>query len=111
MPTVRQITRFTEQEIKKLLAHARRTHRSPEMDILIAPACLSFGRILVITPARIGNAPERNTFRRRVKALFYEEKLFDLKLDCVVIAKLKATTLNFDALKKTLFKALNLPQI
>lgn len=109
MPSVRQITRFTEQEIKKLLAHARRTYRSSEMDILIAPACLDFGRILIITPARIGNAPARNKFRRQIKALFYEEKLFNLKADCVVIAKLKATTLDFDSIKKLLFKALNHP--
>ncbi len=105
MPSASQISRFTEQEIKKLLAHARRTYRSPEMDVLIAPACLDFGRILVITPARIGTAPERNTFRRRIKAIFYEEELFNLKVDCAVIAKLKASTLDFDALKKNLLKA------
>jgi ribonuclease P protein component len=107
MPTVRQIFRFTEQEIKELLAHARRTHRSPEMDILIAPACLDFGRLLVVTPARIGTAPQRNIFKRRIKSIFYQEKLFNLKFDCIVIAKLKATTLDFEQIKKALFKALS----
>lgn len=107
MPTVRTITRFTEQEIKSLFAHARRTYKSSEMDILIAPACHSYGRILVVTPARIGNAPQRNKLRRQIKAIFYEEKLFSLGYECVVIAKIKAKFLSFDELKKVLFKALN----
>ena len=106
MPTVRQITRFTEQELKTLFAHARRVLKSPAMDILVAPACKSFGSLAVITPARIGNAPERNLLRRRLKAIFYEEKLFDLVLDCVVIAKAPAKNLDFNALKTMLIKAL-----
>jgi len=106
MPTVRQITRLPEQDIKQLLKHARRIHKSPELDILIAPARLPYGRILVITPARIGNAPQRNLLRRRLKAVFYEEKLFSLGFDCAIIAKLKATTLDFDALKTLLMKTL-----
>lgn len=110
MPTVREITRFSEHEIKELFAHARRTHKSPEMDILIAPACHEFGRILVVTPARIGTAPQRNKIRRQIKAIFYEEHLFSLQLECIVIAKLKATTLSFDKLKEVLFKALNHPK-
>lgn len=106
MPTVRQITRFTEQELKTLFAHARRVLKSPAMDILVAPACKSFGSIAIITPARIGNAPERNLLRRRLKAIFYEEKLFSQNLDCVVIAKSPAKNLDFNALKSTLIKAL-----
>jgi ribonuclease P protein component len=107
MPTVREITRFTKQEIKNLFAHARRQYRSPELDILVAPACQNFGKILVVTPARIGSAPQRNTIRRRIKSIFYQEKLFELGFTCIVLAKAHSPSLSFDILKHALIKALS----
>lgn len=106
MPSVRQITRLPEQDIVYLLKHARRIRKSPELDILIAPARFPYGRVVAITPGKIGNAPQRNLFRRQIKALFYEEKLYALGFDCVVIGKIQATTLSFNSLKTVFIQTL-----
>lgn len=106
MSTVREITRLTKEEIKLLFAHAWRMYKSPEMDILIAPAWQQpYGKILVVTSAAVGNAPQRNKLRRQIKAIFYEEKLFCSGYHCVVITKPKAKFLAFEEIKKALFKA------
>jgi len=44
----------------------------------------SFGKILIIIPGKTGNAIKRNKIRRQIKAIFYEEKLFE-KPDILVI--------------------------
>ncbi|MCX5922553.1 MAG: ribonuclease P protein component [Candidatus Dependentiae bacterium] len=63
------------------------------------------GRILVVTPRRIGNAPERNKIRRQLKALYYELKLAERGYDCVVIIKPEGKKLAFEAIKQLLIQA------
>ena len=66
----------------------------------------NFGRILLITSAKVGNAPERNLLRRRSKAIFYQEKMFTQGLHYVAIFKKPATKLSYDQLK-TIFTQKN----
>jgi ribonuclease P protein component len=70
------------------------------LDFLCVPTTKQFGRILVITPRHIGKANKRNLIRRRIKSIFYEEKLFEKNLDCVVIAKKAGLELPFVKLKE-----------
>ncbi|MFC1842181.1 ribonuclease P protein component [Candidatus Dependentiae bacterium] len=98
----RHISKFTESEVKKLFKKAKRVLRHAGLDILCAPAALEFGRILVVTPKKVGSAPERNLIRRRLKSLFYEEKLYEKKLDYIVIIKKKGINLPFNQLKEIL---------
>jgi len=60
------------------------------------------GRILVVTPKKIGSSPQRNRIRRRLKAIFYEEKLFERGIDVIVFVKKKGIELTFNQLKKLL---------
>jgi ribonuclease P protein component len=106
MPSiVRKISKFTKREIDHLFQHARRVIRNQFCTVLIAPRQKEFGRVLIIASRKVGNAPERNVVRRRIKAIFYEEKLFDLNFDCVVIVYKKAVTLPFEQLKDLLLTA------
>jgi ribonuclease P protein component len=57
----------------------------------------------------VGTAPERNKVRRRLKAIFYEEKLFDQGYDCVVIVKKPGVLLTFDQWKQLLIESLSKP--
>jgi|SRR3990172_10815530 len=101
----KKISKFTKREIDYLFQHARRVIRNGVCTILLAPRQCEFGRVLIITSRKVGNAPERNLIRRRIKAIFYEEKLFDRNFDCVVIAQKKLTELSFDQLKTLILDA------
>jgi ribonuclease P protein component len=95
----KRLSKFTKREIDYLFKHARRVFRSPACTILLAPRQAEFGRVLIVTSRKVGNAPERNLIRRRIKSIFYEEKLYDHSFDCVIIAQKKMTDLSFDDLK------------
>lgn len=59
----------------------------------------------MVTPGRVGSAVERNTIRRRLKALFYEHQL-NQKLDCIIIVKKKGPALSYEDLKAIIIPAL-----
>ena len=96
----KKISKFTQREIDYLFKHARRVFRNASCTILVAPRQADFARVLIITSRKVGNAPERNLIRRRIKSIFYEEKLYVQGFDCVVIAQKKIVELSFDQLKE-----------
>lgn len=102
----KQISRFTKSEIDLLFQTGKAVYKSKEFVILTAPCLLLSGRVLLITSRKVGNAPERNLLRRRGRAIFYEEKLFELKKHCVVIFKAPAKNLSFDQFKQILKKSM-----
>ncbi|MEX0849178.1 MAG: ribonuclease P protein component [Candidatus Dependentiae bacterium] len=99
------LSHLTKNEIKTVFKKARRVLRDSGLDILLYPSPTDFGRILVVTSRKVGNAPERNRVRRRLKAIFYKEKLYEHKLDCFVIIKKSGTNYSSDQLKKILHHA------
>jgi ribonuclease P protein component len=106
MPSImKKISKFTKSEIDYLFCHTRCVIRNQVCTILVAPRQKDFGRVLIVTQRKVGNAPERNRIRRRIKAIFYEEKLFDFEFDCVVIAYKKMVDVSFDQLKSLLLSA------
>jgi ribonuclease P protein component len=107
MPSVvKKISKFTKREVDHLFQHARRIVKMPACTILGAPRQKDFARILIITSRKVGNAPERNLIRRRIKSIFYEEKLYSRELDCVVIVHKEMIKLSFDQVKNLLTAAL-----
>lgn len=101
----KKISKFSKHEIDSLFQHARRIAKTPACTILCAPRQLDFGRILIITSRKVGNAPQRNLIRRRIKALFYEEKLFESLFDYAIIAQKKLNDLSFSELKNIILEA------
>jgi len=98
----RSTAAFSKREISVLFKKARRVYAQPGFHILVAPATLSYGRILIVTSRKVGNAPTRNKIRRRLKAIFYEERLFEKQLDCIVIVKPDGARSDFTTLKNLL---------
>ncbi len=96
------LSAFTQKEIKAIFKSAKRAYKGPGLDILLVPAYRQYGRILVITPRKVGTAPERNRIRRRLKAIFYQEQLYNHKLDCFVIIKKPGIHFDYDELKSKL---------
>jgi ribonuclease P protein component len=100
MPSIaRKITKFTQKEIDYLFAHARRILKNTSCLILSCPRQLDFARVLIIISKNVGNAPERNLLRRRIKSIFYEEKLFETPCDYAIILYKPVKELSFDDLK------------
>jgi len=104
----KQISKLKRKEIDLLFQTAQVVYKSKELTILSAPCILSFGRILLITSRKVGNAPERNLLRRWGRAIFYEEKLFKYNKDLVVVFKSSAKNLVFNQFKEILKKASSL---
>ena len=95
----RTISRFAPIEVKTILKRGKRVLKTPTVDILVSPKAQEHGRILVITPKRIGKASKRNKVRRRIKAFFFEEKYYDRGYDCIAIIKKDGIEASFDDLK------------
>ena len=97
---------FSKSEISAFFKDALRVYRSPDLDLLCKPAALSYGRFLPLTPRRLGNAPTRNKIRRQLKAIFYEQNLSLLGIDCLAILKKDILTHSFDQLQELLLFSL-----
>ena len=105
MPNKRPpISKFTPQERRTLLTKARLVHRQEECDIRSRKKLenIDVGRILIITPKKIGSAPQRNLIRRRLKALYYEELHYTHGYDIVIYCRKGSAELSFQALKEIL---------
>jgi len=86
---------------QKKLYKARRILRHPGFDLLVGQAPSGTeGDLMVITPARIGNAVQRNTIRRRIKALFAELGLLKHGYEWMVIIKKDGVRLAYAQLKQ-----------
>src|SRR5437868_1473736 len=102
MSLVRSLTRFTRNEVLVAFKNARPAKRGRAFALFVAPAGKNIGRILIMTPRKVGSAPQRNLLKRRVKSLFYEEKLYLCPYDALITLKKDALALSFSELR-TLF--------
>lgn len=102
-----KISYFTKKELNQFFSSADVLLKRPELTILVMPRIKEIARLLVITPRIIGNAPQRNKIRRRLKSIFYEHQLFQGPFDCVIIVRKDILQLPFDELEKIVVNAFN----
>lgn len=113
LSSVRQITQFKKKEISALFKRARVVYKDncfhisqanieKPTNILPEHEDSPLGKLLIVTPKKIGTAPERNKLRRRLKSIFYEEKLFLCPVKTIIFCKTGSTQINFDDLKNML---------
>ena len=75
--------------------------------VLIAmPGAEQQGRAGLVVSKKVGNAPERNLVKRRLRHILRENKKTFARRDLVVMALPEATTLSFEELKKDFFQVL-----
>jgi ribonuclease P protein component len=100
MPRIaRQISLFKAKEIPLLFKKSRLVLRHPGLDIYVAKTTTLPGRVLTVTPKKVGTAPQRNRARRRIKALFYEEKLYLLPYTVIIVCRKGIDNISFEQLK------------
>jgi|DEB19_MinimDraft_3_1074340.scaffolds.fasta_scaffold37855_2 ribonuclease P protein component len=83
------LTKFTKLEIEQLFSSIKLKFRKSGLEILLAPRSLDYARLLLCVARRFGNSPTRNLFKRRVRAIFYEEQIFKQNFDWVFVVKSK----------------------
>lgn len=96
----------SQTEIRQLFNKARRVLKHPGLDLLIATTSEPKGKLIVVTPGRIGNAVARNLIRRRIKAIFDQEHLRSQGFDFVVFVKKDGTKLSYEQLKHLILSSL-----
>ena len=107
--SARELTRFTKREVDQLFRTAKAVHKSDGLTILCAPKQKAFGRALLITSRKVGNAPKRNKLRRQLRSIFYQNKLYDCGVDCAFITRAPLTKKSFSELQTMCINALAKP--
>lgn len=107
MSLFKLISSFNKNEIRVLFKTARTVVTQDGLIIKIIPKKNELGRILIVIPQRYGNAPQRNLLRRRLKSIFFEEKLYQKSYDCIIFASKEAAAIPFSHLKELLIQAMN----
>lgn len=105
---IRKFTQFRPKEIDSLWKKARRVVKHDGLHLLKAPRSADIGRILMVIPKRVGNAPTRNKLRRQIRHIFYETQLFKGDADWIVIARPGAHEIPFATLQKLFAQAASL---
>ena len=101
----KQISSFTQKEIQELFKNTRLVVGQLPLLVRVGPAQKAVGRLLLVIPKAVGSAPIRNKLRRRLKALFYQDKLYTQGKDCIVLARAGASELLYEQLQELLHKA------
>ncbi len=96
----KKLSSFTRTEVATLFKSARAKVKLPGLRILKAPTINPLGRVLIVTPRRVGNSPERNLLRRRVRAIYREGKLYLYPYDCVLLLGKECLLVPFDELRR-----------
>ncbi len=95
----KKLSSFTRTEVEILFKSARAKVKLPGLRILRAPASGPLGRVLIVTPRKVGKAPYRNLLRRRVRAIYREGKLYQQPYDCVLLFGKESLIIPFDKLR------------
>ena len=102
---VRGLTQFNTKEVDILFKESKIALKNQFVTILAAPAKKEFGKLLSVIPKKIGSAPVRNQLRRRLRAVFYENKLHELVYDLIFIPRKPIVTLTFQEIQNLLLVA------
>ncbi|MCB9493795.1 MAG: ribonuclease P protein component [Epsilonproteobacteria bacterium] len=106
--------RFSGKEIKQ--AFDRATFHRKLSGIKILKVCISpssssqHGKILIVASKSCGKAHQRNLFKRRIKAIYYQNKLYQNSTQWILIASAHALTLSFPELEQAILALLTATQ-
>jgi ribonuclease P protein component len=103
---VRGLTKWSRKELDHLFKHAQKTSaRAATLRVRRSPRLnADYARLLIITPVKLGSAPERNQVRRRLKAIFFQEKLYEQPYDLIVSVYPRAISADYTLLKQELLR-------
>ena len=81
--------------IARLIRNSRRIVRNSCVDVRVSKTSRPRGQLIIVVPRRSGTAVERNTFKRRTRAIFRERKLAETGFDWVFFARSSAGSCSY----------------
>ncbi|MBU1008278.1 ribonuclease P protein component [Candidatus Dependentiae bacterium] len=99
---------FKQNEVQRAFKRAAFRAKILGLTILQAPLeeAIPHGKLLIVIPRKSGSAVKRNRFRRRAKAIFYEEKLYQKPIISILLVYKEAIDFSFDQIKKLMVEKL-----
>ena len=110
MVKFKQLFAFSTREVEFSFSFAAFSSGILGLKLLRAPLFRpeqEYGKLLIVIPRRAGKAHERNKLRRRIKAAFYENKLFEKPNTSILLVYHQAKKLSFEEIQAFLIKAIN----
>lgn len=101
-----KISSFSRTEISNAFKRARLKVRYSGLKLLLSPSDRGYGKLLIVTPRRSGNSPQRNLFRRRMKALFRENNLSEKSITLIAIVDRNGIELPFKKLQELVLRCI-----
>ncbi len=119
MTAQRDLFHFSKFEAKDALKASKLIKSIPGLKLLASalpdrPECapegvyrrVLHGKLLLVIPRAFGKAHERNLLRRRLRSIYYEEKLYLRPIISMIICYKQAQTLSFEQLRTFLIENL-----
>ncbi len=106
MAIFKSLFSFTKTEVDAAFRQAKLRKKIAGFTLLSAPlpTDATHGKLLIVTPARVGTAVQRNNIRRRLKAIYYEQTLFEKVQISIILVYPPAVELEFSDLEKFLIE-------
>ena len=105
MAAQRDLFRFSKSGAKDALKASKLRKQIPGLKLLQAPVpSLLHGKLLIVIPRAFGKAHDRNLLRRRMRSIFYEEKLYSRPIISIIICYSEAQNLSFEQIKTFLLE-------
>ena len=110
MVKINSLFSFPQKEIRQAFQKAKLKNKINGLKLLQIVSNeldekYSFGKLLIVIPAKTGKAVDRNKIKRQIKAIFYEERLFEKPLISILLVYKPALKLNFEQIKEFLVKS------
>ena len=107
MTALRDLFNFSKIQAKEALKASKLVKKIPGLKLLAAPdPSLLHGKLLVVLPRAFGKAHDRNLLRRRLRSIYYEEKLYMRPIVSIIIGYKEAQELSFSQIKTFLVENL-----
>ena len=102
----KSLFQFSKPKIDAAFKNAKRIAGTKELTLLQAPSEHNHGKLLIIIPKKVGKAHDRNLLRRRLKAIFYENKLYQKIYTFIILARPGAAQIQVEQLKQFVINSL-----
>ena len=107
MPRFKSLFSFSQNEIDLAFKNANTIKNAQGLKFLQTDEKnIEHGKILIITPRKLGKAHDRNKIRRQIKAIFFEEKLYEKPVISILLLYKEALDLTYEELKIFMLKSL-----
>ena len=105
---MKKLFSFSQKEISETFKKSKPVKKIDGLKLIQMPIKNSttntFGKILIVIPKKSGKAHERNLIKRRIKEIFYKEKLFEKPIISIILVYKSAITISYEQLKEFLTK-------